>query len=110
MSSSFDLPDVDFLTTGAIGEPGQRVFYIQARHQGRVVTLRLEKAQVAALCRYLENMLENLAPAEPTAQDMALIEPVVPEWVVGPLRVGLHIQESRYSQSTWRYPGLSIRT
>ncbi len=87
MSSSFDLPDVDFLTTGAIGPPGQRVFYLQARHAGRVVSLRLEKTQVSALCQYLENMLGNLPPAEPAEQDMDLIEPVVAEWIVGPMRV-----------------------
>lgn len=87
MSSSFDIPDVDLLTAGAEGPPGQRVFYLQARHDGRVVSLRLEKSQVAALCRYLESMLENVAPAEPAAGDMSLVEPVVAEWVVGNLRV-----------------------
>lgn len=89
MSTSFDLPEVDLLTTGAVGEPGQRVFYLQARHQGRVVSLRLEKTQVAALCRYLETILDDLpaGPPGPAEQDMDLIEPVVAEWVVGPLRV-----------------------
>ena len=87
MSSSFEFPEVDFLTTGAVGPPGQRVFYLQAGHQGRVVSLRLEKTQVSALCRYLENMLGNLPPTEPVDHDMALVEPIVAEWVVGPLRV-----------------------
>ena len=49
MSSSFEISEVDHLTTGAIGPPGQRVFYLQARQGAQVVTLRLEKAQVAAL-------------------------------------------------------------
>jgi uncharacterized repeat protein (TIGR03847 family) len=87
MASSFDIPDADQLTTGAVGPPGQRVFYLQARAGSQVLSLKLEKTQVAALCRYLETMLADLpAPGElPT--DLDLVEPVVPEWVVGSLGV-----------------------
>src|SRR5436190_152916 len=49
MSTSFEI-DVDLLTTGTVGPPGQRVFYLQARQGNRVLSLRLEKTQVAALC------------------------------------------------------------
>ena len=31
MSESYDLDDVDMLTTGTVGPPGQRVFYLQAK-------------------------------------------------------------------------------
>ncbi len=88
MSSSFEIPEVDHLTTGAIGPPGQRVFYLQARHGAQVVSLRLEKAQVAALVAYLAGMLADMPPPGtiPTA-GMQLIEPVVAEWVVGSLGV-----------------------
>ena len=63
MSESFDLDAVDRITTGAIGEPGQRVFYLQAVSGGQVVSLKLEKAQVAALVRYLEALLADLRQA-----------------------------------------------
>ncbi len=96
MSSSFDIPDVEFLTTGAVGPPGQRIFYLQARHAARVISLRLEKAQVAALCRFLDSMLANVAPTEPAEQDMALVEPVVAEWVVGNLRVQYYDSDDRF--------------
>jgi uncharacterized repeat protein (TIGR03847 family) len=88
VSSSFEIPEVDHLTAGAVGPPGQRVFYLQARHRAQVVSLRLEKAQVAALVAYLAGMLADMPPPGelPTA-DMALIEPVVAEWVVGTLGV-----------------------
>ena len=49
MSRSYDLIDVDKLTVGTVGEPGRRVFLLQARHAGQVVTLKLEKSQTAAL-------------------------------------------------------------
>jgi uncharacterized repeat protein (TIGR03847 family) len=88
VSSSFEIPDVDHLTTGAIGPPGQRVFYLQARNAEQVVSLRLEKAQVGALVAYLGAMLADMpTPGEVDASGMELIEPVVAEWVVGSLGV-----------------------
>ena len=88
MSSSFEIPEVDHLTTGAIGPPGQRIFYLQARHGEQVVSLRLEKAQVAALVAYLAGMLSDMPPPDDIpSTGMELIEPVVAEWVVGSLGV-----------------------
>ncbi len=87
MSSSFDLPEVDVLTAGTVGPPGRRVFYLQFGRRGGLVSLRLEKAQVAALCRYLDEMLSDLPVVDPDPADMSLVEPVVAEWVVGSLGV-----------------------
>lgn len=88
MSSSFDIPEVDHLTAGAVGPPGQRVFYLQARSGPQVVSLRLEKTQVAALVAYLAGMLADMPPpADVPTTGMELIEPVVAEWVVGSLGV-----------------------
>ncbi len=87
MSTSFEMPEVDALTTGAIGLPGQRVFYLQARQGEHVVSLRLEKTQVAALCRYLEAMLADLPAPGPLPEEMDLVQPVVEEWIVGSLGV-----------------------
>jgi len=88
VSSSFEIPEVDHLTTGAVGPPGQRVFYLQARHGKQVVSLRLEKAQVAALVAYLAGMLADMPPpGDISAAGMQLIEPVVAEWVVASLGV-----------------------
>ena len=95
MSESFDLPELDRFTTGTIGPPGQRVFYLQAAGGGRVVSLRLEKGQVAALAQYLAELLSDLpAPddAEVPAQ-LQLEEPVVDEWIVG--SIGVVFDETR---------------
>lgn len=87
MTSSFDL-DPDHFTPGAIGPPGQRVFYLQAAEGSQVVSFRLEKQQVAAMAEYLAGILEDL-PAftwpEPDASELR--EPVVTEWVVGTIAV-----------------------
>jgi len=87
MSSSFEISEVDHLTTGAIGPPGQRVFYLQAGQGTQVVTLRLEKSQVAALVAYLAGMLSDMPPPGELPSTMDLIEPVVAEWVVASLGV-----------------------
>ncbi|HYH50302.1 MAG TPA: DUF3090 family protein, partial [Acidimicrobiia bacterium] len=88
MSSSFELPEIDHLTAGAIGPPGQRVFYLQVGHGPQVVSLRLEKSQVAALVAYLAGMLADMPPPDDVpATGLDLIEPVVAEWVVGSLGV-----------------------
>ena len=96
MSTSFDLPDVDFLTTGTVGPPGKRVFYLQARGADQVVTLRLEKGQVAALVRYVAAMLAELPPPGPLPTELDLIEPVVAEWVVGSLGVAYDEERDRF--------------
>jgi uncharacterized repeat protein (TIGR03847 family) len=89
MSERFDLPDVDRFTAGAVGPPGARVFYLQAVAGTTVVTLRLEKAQVAAMAQYLSEMLVDLPTPSPDELpgDLELVEPVTPEWVVGQLGV-----------------------
>ncbi|MDQ3569997.1 MAG: DUF3090 family protein [Actinomycetota bacterium] len=88
MSESFDLVDVDKLTVGAVGEPGRRVFLLQARHASRVVTLKLEKSQTAALAAYLDRLLEDLpTPTLLLPDDLDLEEPAEPEWVIGSLGV-----------------------
>lgn len=87
MSSSFEISEVDHLTAGAIGPPGQRVFYLQVGQGAQVVSLRLEKAQVAALVAYLAGMLADMPPPGDLPTDLDLIEPVVAEWVVASLGV-----------------------
>ena len=43
----FDEPDR--FVPGTVGEPGERTFYLQARKGGAVVSVVLEKSQVAVL-------------------------------------------------------------
>jgi uncharacterized repeat protein (TIGR03847 family) len=90
VSSSFDLDPVTRLATGAVGEPGQRIFYLQARSQDHVVTLLVEKEQVRALAVSIEQMLAALPDLlEPESdvrvEDADIEEPLIPEWRVGPM-------------------------
>jgi uncharacterized repeat protein (TIGR03847 family) len=95
VSTSFELEPDRFLA-GTIGPPGDRVFFLQASAQSRVVSLRLEKQQVAALAEYLAGILADLPAAEELAlTNTDLVEPVVAEWVVGSLAVAYEESEDR---------------
>lgn len=87
--SSFDLPSLDRLTVGAVGPPGQRVFYLQASQGDQVITLKIEKQQVRALAERLAELLNDLpaVTALPDDDTLELIEPVLPQWPVGTLRI-----------------------
>ena len=89
MNPSFDLPNPDVFTTGALGAPGQRVFYLQVCDDALVVSLKCEKQQVAALAEYFDGLLDDLEPAPYgiATGDLALQEPVNPIWTVGSIGV-----------------------
>jgi uncharacterized repeat protein (TIGR03847 family) len=54
----FDPPDR--FVAGTVGLPGQRTFFLQARKAGQVVSVVLEKVQVAALAERLDALLDEL--------------------------------------------------
>jgi uncharacterized repeat protein (TIGR03847 family) len=89
VSRSFELPDVEWATVGAVGPPGQRTFYFQARQADQQITLKLEKQQVAAIAQFLGELLSDLPVPEALPGDdaLALAEPVLAEWAVGGLQI-----------------------
>jgi uncharacterized repeat protein (TIGR03847 family) len=95
MTNSFDLHP-DRFVAGTVGPPGARVFYLQATEGSEVVSLRLEKQQVAALAEYLAGILADLpAPDEIVVTDAEIVEPVIAEWVIGSLAVAYEESEDR---------------
>lgn len=54
----FDPPDR--FVAGTIGEPGERTFFLQAREGRRIVSVALEKVQVAVLAERLGALLDEL--------------------------------------------------
>jgi uncharacterized repeat protein (TIGR03847 family) len=96
MSDSFELESPDHFTAGAVGPPGERVFYIQVRQRPTLVTLKCEKEQVRALGDYLGKLLARLGKERETATgDLALLEPVTAAWNVASLGVGYDRQHDR---------------
>ena len=88
MSESFELDAPDHFTAGAVGNPGERVFYLQGRQGRRLVTLKCEKEHVSALAEYLAGLLVKLGARETTPSEASLVEPLEPVWNVGAIAIG----------------------
>lgn len=95
MSESFELDAPDHFTAGAVGQPGERVFYLQGRQGRRLVTLKCEKEHVSALAEYLAGLLVKLGARETAPSDTALLEPIEPVWDVGAIAIGYEEQSDR---------------
>jgi len=101
MGPSFELREPDHFTAGAVGPPGQRVFYLQATEGDQQVTLKVEKQQVQALCEHLGAMLADLPEVDPDAPDttvgtdFSLRPPVEPQWPVGSMGVAYEANNDR---------------
>jgi uncharacterized repeat protein (TIGR03847 family) len=89
---SFDRPDR--FIAGAIGVPGQRSFYIQASKGSQLVSVALEKAQVAVLAERIASLLLALREGGVAIGDELpgpapkLAEPVVEHFRVGAMSLG----------------------
>jgi uncharacterized repeat protein (TIGR03847 family) len=56
----FDYDPPDRFVAGAVGQPGARTFFLQARSGNRLTSVVLEKAQVAALAERVEELLDEV--------------------------------------------------
>jgi len=86
-----ELDSVDRITAGAVGSPGERVFYLQGRKGAQLVTLLVEKQQVQLLAASVVEILARVGKETgqgPPEEEMALEEPLVPEWRAGRLSIG----------------------
>lgn len=66
-----DFDPAERFVVGTVGPAGQRAFYLQARDGARLLTVGVEKQQVAILADRVNDVLDELAPA-------AAIEPGEP--------------------------------
>jgi uncharacterized repeat protein (TIGR03847 family) len=96
---SFDPPDR--FVAGAVGQPGQRTFFLQASKGAQVVSVALEKAQVAVLAERVATLLLALRQRgveigeERFSPTPDLAEPVVEEFRVGTLTLGWDADSER---------------
>ena len=95
---TYDLDPVARITAHAVGEPGKRVFYIQARRDRQLISLICEKEQVRALAQAINQLLEDLAEKNPLlsssddmivlASDMSLEEPLESRFRIAQMGIG----------------------
>lgn len=87
----------DRFVAGTVGEPGERTFYLQAVDDAKVISVLLEKEQVAVLAERLSSLLDEVArrfgaEVPPDSGDIGDAEPlntpVEQEFRVGTMGLG----------------------
>jgi uncharacterized repeat protein (TIGR03847 family) len=85
--NEIELETVDSLGAGAVGDPGEREFFLQARTESAQLTVLVEKEQVALLATEAVAFLDRIAEdypeevsdvPEPVVRQAGLREPTVP--------------------------------
>ena len=100
---SFDPPER--FVAGTVGEPGARTFFLQARTGPRVVSVALEKQQVAVLAERVDELLDEvMARTDTTVPAMApfaledndpLEQPIVEEFRAGTMTLAWAGEDER---------------
>jgi uncharacterized repeat protein (TIGR03847 family) len=86
-----DLERVDRITAGAVGEPGERTFFLQAREGDRSITILVEKEQVELLGTSILEILATVGRETgegPPSEELGLEPPLEPLWRAGRLSIG----------------------
>jgi uncharacterized repeat protein (TIGR03847 family) len=101
-----DLNPVTHITTDAIGQPGERIFYLQGWRESDLqpVTVIIEKIQLQSLTMGIEQMLGEIAnqkpdlavpPVDYEEDKMHIIPPVDPAYRAGEMGLGYDPEHDR---------------
>ena len=87
----FELDPVDQIAVAAVGQAGQRQFFLLASGSGRTLTLTCEKSQIQALLVRLQQMMaaQGIEDIDVTSIESGL-QPGEPEWQVAEMGLGYH--------------------
>jgi uncharacterized repeat protein (TIGR03847 family) len=92
---AYDLNPVQHIVADAVGEPGQRTFFLQARADRMLISLVLDKHEVGQLAIAVLQLLEdlekqnpNLSEATTSRRSVQLEHPLDPLFRVGQLSIG----------------------
>jgi len=95
--TEIDIDPCDHITSDAIGQPGQRVFYIQAFQADKTFAVIIEKSQLQSLAVGIEQFLAEVARQNPSLAEasadyveaqMHISPPVDPAFRVGEIGLG----------------------
>ena len=93
-----ELDPVDRITADAVGEPGSRVFYVQARQGERLLTVLVEKEQVQQLSASILEILARVGLETgqgPDEEEMGIEAPLEPLFRAGRLYIGYEEERDR---------------
>ena len=94
MTEAYDL-SADRLCVGTVGAVGNRLFLIQCRGGETLLTLKVEKQQVAAMSDLLARVVKDQERPGHLPDDQELEEPTEPAWAVGTVGVSFDEAEDR---------------
>ena len=95
--TEIDVDPCDHITSDAIGQPGQRVFYIQALQADKTYTVIIEKTQLQSMAVGIEQFLAEVSRQNPNLEEasadyveeqMRINPPVDPAFRVGEIGLG----------------------
>lgn len=95
--TEIDVDPCDHITSDAIGQPGQRVFYIQALQADKTYTVIIEKTQLQSMAVGIEQFLAEVSRQNPDLEEasadyveehMRINPPVDPAFRVGEIGLG----------------------
>jgi uncharacterized repeat protein (TIGR03847 family) len=100
---AYNLENVHRITADAVGAPGQRVFYMQARRGTELLSLLAEKEQVHALAQAIDKLLDELTEKNPNlttsddliVMDMRLEQPIEPAFRIAHMGLGYDEEHDR---------------
>lgn len=95
MSEGYDLSAPDRITVGTVGPVGERLFLLQCRQGPVVLTLKIEKQQVATVADYLARIVRGEQRPGHLPEDLDLEEPFEPAWAVGTIGVSYDEADDR---------------
>jgi len=87
-----DIDTPDEFTVGTVGPVGERTFLLQSRKGTELLTLKVEKQQVAVLASYLARIVREVGRPGSLPQDVVFRSDEEPAWVVG--TIGVSYDES----------------
>ena len=99
-SRSFELESVEMIAAAAVGEPGQRHFFLLARDGAEEMTLSCEKFHIQGLLTRARQLLE--AQEMPSESIVASARPAPglkvgePDWSIGELGLGYHESKHKF--------------
>jgi len=93
----YELDPVESIAVAAVGEPGQRRFFLMAAGQGKTLTLACEKAQIQALIVRLHQMMDAQGvEVEGAVASAGRMQPGEPEWAVAEMGLGYHAERQMF--------------
>jgi uncharacterized repeat protein (TIGR03847 family) len=95
MSEGYDLSAPDRVTVGTVGPVGNRLFLLQCRQGPVLLTLKMEKQQVAVVADYLARIVKDQQRPGHLPDDIPLEEPAEPAWAVGTIGVSYDEADDR---------------